>query len=244
MRIGLFVACVTDSLFPATARATLHLLERLGHQVLFPQGQTCCGQVHHTSGYRREAMTLAARFADVFSGCDLVVTPSASCAAMVRRAYPRFATRDPAVARAPRVLELTEFLVDVADTVDVGAYFPYRVTYQPTCQAPRSPRGDERPLRLLRAVRGLELVELPRAGECCGFGGAFAWKNADTSVAIVADRLRDIGQSGAEVVCASDDACLTQISGALSRLRGAVRALHIAEVLAATEAGPAPAGGR
>lgn len=234
LRVGLFVSCVTDSLLPGTARATVGLLERLGYRVVYPRAQTCCGQMHYTSGYRREAATLAARFAQVFAGCDLVVTPSASCAAMVRTGYPRLRDRAPAAAEAPRVLELTEFLIDVADTVDVGAYFPYRVTYHPTCQALRGLRVADRPTRLLSSVRGLELVELPHAAECCGFGGAFAWKNADTSVAMVADKVRHIWDSGAEVVCAADDACLTQISGALSRLRGGVRTCHIAEILAST----------
>ncbi|MBV2363371.1 (Fe-S)-binding protein [Streptomonospora nanhaiensis] len=233
MRIGLFVACLTDTLFPGTARATVRVLERLGYEVVFPREQTCCGQAHHTSGYRREAAALAARFASVFARCDLVVTPSASCAAMVRTGYPRLAERERRAEEVPRVLELTEFLVDVAGVTDVGATFPHRVTYHPTCQSLRALKVGDRPLRLLRAVRGLELAELPAAEECCGFGGTFAWKNADTSVAIVADKVRHIGETGAEVVCAVDDACLTQISGAMSRLRGGVRTLHLAEILAA-----------
>ncbi|MDA0564565.1 (Fe-S)-binding protein [Streptomonospora sp. S1-112] len=232
MRIGLFVACLTDTLFPGTARATVRVLERLGYDVVFPREQTCCGQAHHTSGYRREAAALAGRFASVFARCDLVVTPSASCAAMVRTGYPRLAERERRLARVPRVLELSEFLVDVAGVTDVGATFPHRVTYHPTCQSLRALKVGDRPLRLLRAVRGLELAELPAAEECCGFGGTFAWKNADTSVAIVADKVRHIGETGAEVVCAVDDACLTQISGAMSRLRGGVRTLHLAEILA------------
>ncbi|MFW5417537.1 (Fe-S)-binding protein [Nocardiopsis sp. CNT-189] len=240
MRVGLFVACLTDAVFPETGRAAVRLLRRLGCAVVYPQEQTCCGQAHHTSGYRREATGLAARFAEVFDGCELVVTPSASCAAMVRDHYPALAGREPRIARAPRTLELTEFLVDVLGAVDVGASFPHRVAYHPACQALRSLRTGDRPLRLLREVRGLELVELPGAEECCGFGGAFAWKNADTSVAMVADKVRRIGGSGAEVVCSDDDACLMQIGGALSRLRGGVRAVHLAEILAET----APAPGR
>ncbi|MUL44198.1 (Fe-S)-binding protein [Streptomonospora sp. PA3] len=232
MRIGLFVACLTDTLYPGTARATVRVLERLGYTVRFPREQTCCGQAHHTSGYRREAAALAGRFADVFAGCDLVVTPSASCAAMVRTGYPHLARREPRAGRVPRVLELSEFLVDVAGVTDVGASFPHRVTYHPTCQSLRALEVGDRPLRLLRAVRGLELAELPAAEECCGFGGTFAWKNADTSVAIVADKVRHIGETRAEVVCAVDDACLAQIGGALSRLRGGARPLHLAEILA------------
>ncbi|GAB3442647.1 (Fe-S)-binding protein [Streptomonospora sediminis] len=242
MRIGLFVSCLTDTLYPATARATVRVLERLGYTVIFPREQTCCGQAHYSSGYRREAASLAGRFAEVFAECDLVVTPSASCAAMVRTGYPRLAERDARAGRAPRVLELTEFLVDVAGVTDVGASFPHRVTYHPACQSLRSLGVGDRPVRLLRAVRGLELAELPAAEECCGFGGTFAWKNADTSVAIVADKVRHIGETGAEVVCAVDDACLTQIDGALSRLRGGARTLHLAEILASGDGARAGAG--
>jgi L-lactate dehydrogenase complex protein LldE len=232
VRVGLFVACVTDSLMPSSARATVHLLRRLGHRVEFPPEQTCCGQFHHTTGYRREAAHLAQRFARVFRRCEVVVTPSASCSAMVRSGYPRLAEHAPAVAGLPPVYELTEFLVDVAGVVDVGARFAHRVTYHPTCQSLRGLNLGDRPLKLLSAVRGLDLVELPGARECCGFGGAFAWKNADVSVAMVADKVRGIWESGAEVVCAADDACLLQVNGALSRLSGGVRTRHIAEILA------------
>ncbi|MEU5883834.1 (Fe-S)-binding protein [Spirillospora sp. NPDC047279] len=239
MRVRLFVACFNDALFPGTGRAVTELLERLGHEVEFPVEQTCCGQMHWTTGYHREAADLARRFTGVF-GADVVVTPSASCAATVRDAYPRLARSagDPALAEAAAglaVYELSEFLVDVLGVVDVGAYFPHRVTYQPTCQSLRSLRVGDRPLRLLRAVKGLELVDLPAADECCGFGGAFAMKNADLSVAMVADKVRHIRDTAADVVCAADNSCLTHIGGALSRLRGGVRVMHLAEILAGTE---------
>ncbi|MDN3359469.1 (Fe-S)-binding protein [Actinomadura sp. DC4] len=228
MRIAVFVTCWGDALFPATGRAVVGLLEHLGHEVTFEAAQTCCGQLHWTTGYHPEATALARRFAEIFRGHDVVVTPSASCAATVRTAYPRM---DPALAGLP-VCELSELLIDVLGVTDVGASYPHRVTYQPTCQSLRALGVGDRPLRLLRAVRDLELAELPDAGECCGFGGAFAMKNADMSVAMVADTIARIHETGADVVCATDDSCLTHIGGALSRLRSGVRAVHLAEILA------------
>ncbi|GAA1799123.1 (Fe-S)-binding protein [Actinomadura chokoriensis] len=241
MRVALSVACFDDALFPDAGRAVTVLLERLGHDVVFPSGQTCCGQIHWSAGYHREAADLARAYTAAFAGGDVVVATSASCAAAVRDAYPRLAraARDPGLARAAEglaVYELTEFLVDVLGVTDVGAYFPHRVTYHPSCQSLRTLRAGDRPLRLLRAVRGIDLVELPNAEECCGFGGAFAMKNADVSVAMVADKVRHIRGTGADVVCAVDDSCLAHIGGALSRLRAGVRTLHLAEILAS--AGP------
>ncbi|GAA2168781.1 (Fe-S)-binding protein [Actinomadura napierensis] len=242
MRVALFVACFDDALFPATGKAVTALLERLGHEVSYPPGQTCCGQVHWTTGYHREAAGLARAFTAAFDGAGVIVAPSASCAAAVREAYPRIAraARDPALARAAEelaVYELTEFLVDVLGVTDVGAYFPHRVAYHPSCQSARTLGVADRPLRLLRAVKGLDLVDLPAADECCGFGGAFAMKNADVSVAMVADKVRHVRDTGADVVCAVDNGCLAHIGGALSRLRGGVRVMHLAEILAGT--GPA-----
>ncbi|WP_030168556.1 (Fe-S)-binding protein [Spirillospora albida] len=246
MRVALFVSCFDDAMFPGTGRAAAAVLERLGHEVVYPPGQTCCGQMHWTTGYRQEAARLARAFTEVFTGADAVVAPSASCAAAVRADHPRIARAagDPGLARAAEGLavhEFTEFLVDVLGVADVGAVFPHRVTYQPVCRADRLLATGDRPLRLLRAVRGLDLVEMPGAGECCGFGGAFAMKNADVSVAMVADKVGHIRDTGAEFVCAADNGCLAHIGGALSRLRGGVRVLHLAEILAATRGQGVPA---
>jgi L-lactate dehydrogenase complex protein LldE len=248
MHVGLFISCFDDALFPGTGAALVALLERLGHKVTFEPEQTCCGQLHWTTGYHREAAGLARRFAEVgkrlLSENDVVVTPSASCAAMVRGSYARIVPEpddhagnggSPSSGSWPdNVYELSEFLVDVANMTDVGAYFPHRVTYHPTCHALRALRVGDRPSRLLRAVGGIDLVDLPAAEECCGFGGTFAMKNADVSVAIVADKLRHIRETGADVVCAVDNSCLTHIGGALSRLRSGVRVMHLAEILAET----------
>jgi L-lactate dehydrogenase complex protein LldE len=243
MRVALFITCVNDTLFPETGRATVTLLERLGHEVAFPFEQTCCGQMHANSGYGREALPLMERFLDVFESAayDAIVTPSGSCAAMVRDQYPllaqeegdlRLLTRVNAIGE--RVFELTEFVADELGVDDVGASFPHRVTYHPACHSLRALGIGDAPLRLLRNVRGIDLVELPDRESCCGFGGTFAVKNADTSTAMLDDKLAAVGKSGAEIVCAADNSCLLHIGGGLSRRGSRVRTMHIAEILAAT----------
>jgi L-lactate dehydrogenase complex protein LldE len=245
MRIALFITCVNDLVYPRTGRAVTALLERLGHEVVFPAEQTCCGQLHANSGYRAEAVPLVRRFVDVFSGFDAVVAPSGSCVAMVRDSYPGLAAGDGSLSAAvqaltPRVYELSELLVDVLGVVDVGATFPHRVTYHPTCHGLRMLRLGDRPLRLLREVAGIDLVELPGAEECCGFGGTFAMKNAAVSGAMLADKCGQIASTRAEYVVAADNSCLAHIGGGLSRSRaptlgGApIRPIHYAEILAGT----------
>jgi L-lactate dehydrogenase complex protein LldE len=230
VRVALFVTCLTDTLFPETGIAVVRLLERLGHEVEFPGAQTCCGQMHLNTGYRSEAVALARRFAQVFARAEVVVAPSASCVATVRHEYPRL---DPSLAAlGSRVFELSEFLVERLAVEDVGAEFRHRVAYHPTCHSLRVLRLGDRPLRLLRAVRGLELVDLPQADECCGFGGTFAVKNPDTSAAILEDKVRSLLAVRAEACTAADNSCLLHIGGALSRQRTGVRVLHLAEILA------------
>jgi L-lactate dehydrogenase complex protein LldE len=250
MRVALFLTCVNDTLYPDTGRAVVRLLTRLGVEVDFPMDQTCCGQAHLNTGYRREAEPLARRFAEVFGGYEAVVTPSGSCGAMVRESYPRMGERARAEGRGgslaaavapvvPKTFELTEFLVDVLGVTDVGAFYPHTVTYHPTCHGLRSLGLGDRPSRLLRAVKGLELVELPGAEECCGFGGTFAVKNPDVSAAMGADKVRSAVATGAEVLCAADNSCLMHIGGTMARLGVGTRPVHIAEILASTEAEPA-----
>ena len=242
MRIALFITCFNDTLFPETGRATVRVLEHLGHTVEFPLEQTCCGQMHYNTGYQREALPLVRRFVQVFGEAEVVVAPSASCVGMVREFYPKAAAdvgdrtlAADIAALVPRVFELSEFLVHRLGVVDVGAYYPHRVTYHPTCHSLRVLRVGDAPLRLLRAVRGIDLVELPQAEECCGFGGTFAIKNADTSMAMLSDKLRCVLDTRAEVCAAADNSCLMQIGGALHRQRTGVRAVHLAEILAARE---------
>jgi L-lactate dehydrogenase complex protein LldE len=238
MRVTLFVTCLTDTVAPEAGIAVVRILERVGHEVEFPPAQTCCGQMHLNTGYRTEGRSLARRFLRVFADAELVVAPSASCVGTVRELYPTLADGDEAMAReiealVPRVFELSELLAGRFGLEDVGATFPHRVTYHPTCHSLRVLRSGDAPYRLLRAVRDLELVELPEATECCGFGGTFAVKNADTSAAILADKVRCVLDTGADVCTASDSSCLLQIGGALSRLGTGVRTAHLAEILAA-----------
>jgi L-lactate dehydrogenase complex protein LldE len=242
VRIALFVTCLVDGLFPDVGRATVTLLERLGHEVVFPDRQTCCGQMHTNTGYQREALPLVRHHVETFEAYDVVVAPSGSCVGSVRHQHAMVADRagdtalaDRATAVAARTFELSELLVDVLGVEDVGAHFPHRVTYHPTCHSLRMLHVADKPLRLLRAVRGIDLVELPDADQCCGFGGTFAIKNADTSTAMLADKMRHVLGTGAEVVSAGDSSCLMHIGGGLSRLRSGTRTLHLAEILASTE---------
>jgi L-lactate dehydrogenase complex protein LldE len=241
VRVALFVTCLADTLFPDVGKATVRLLERLGHQVEFPPAQTCCGQMHVNTGYLRDALPLVRHYAEVFGGYEAVVVPSGSCTGSVRHQHAMVARRygDDELARraedvASRTFELSEFLVDVLGREDVGAYYPHRVTYHPTCHSLRLLRVGDRPLRLLRHVSGLDLVDLPDADVCCGFGGTFAVKNADVSTAMLADKMRSVLATRAEVCTAGDSSCLMHIGGGLSRLNAGTRTVHLAEILAST----------
>jgi L-lactate dehydrogenase complex protein LldE len=223
VRIALFITCIGDAVRPEVGRATTAVLERLGHEVVFPAEQTCCGQMHFNSGYRSDGERLARRFSEIFGEFDVIVSPSSSCVGTMREYDP---TLD------GRLFELSELLVAKLGVTDVGASFSHRVAYHPTCHSLRVTRAGDAPLRLLADVEGLELVDLPDATECCGFGGTFALKNAETSTAMVSDKCAAIAASGASVVTAVDSSCLLQIGGRLSREGSPVRALHLAEILA------------
>jgi L-lactate dehydrogenase complex protein LldE len=211
------------------ARATVGVLERAGVDVEFPAEQTCCGQLHFNAGHVEEATALARRFVDVFRPYDAVVAPSGSCAAHVRTQV-RELTHG--AGPALRTWELSHYLVDELGAVDVGSRFRGSVTYHPTCHSLRLLRLGDRPLRLLGAVEGLQLLPLGESEECCGFGGTFAVKNADVSAAMLDAKLDHVVASGAEAVCACDASCLLHIRGGLRRRGSHVRALHLAEVLA------------
>jgi L-lactate dehydrogenase complex protein LldE len=243
MRIALFIACFNDTLFPETGRNMVELLERLGHEVSFPEEQTCCGQMHANAGYGEDARRLALRFLRVFSAedADAIVTPSASCALSARHELLALAASSPvervaahARAVAGRLFELSQFLVDELGVEDVGAHYPHRVVYHPTCHSLRMLAVGEAPMRLLRAVSGIQLRELADADSCCGFGGMFAVKNADVSAAMAADKVNAIVSSGAEVCTAVDNSCLLHLEGALRRQRTGVRVAHLADILAPT----------
>ena len=242
MRVALFITCFNDTLFPETGRATVEVLERLGVSVGFPLEQTCCGQIHFNTGYQREAIPLVRRFVEVFRSYEAVVSPSGSCVGMVRELFPMAAelVNDKQLLYeveelSTKVFELSEFLVNKLEVTDVGAYYPHRVTYHPTCHSLRMLKVGDAPLRLLENVRGIDFVELPEAQECCGFGGTFAVKNVDTSVAILSDKLRHVLDTEAEVCTAGDNSCLMHIGGGLMRQRAGIETVHLAEFLASIE---------
>src|ERR1700761_5735123 len=241
MRIALFATCLADTLYPQAAKATVRLLERLGHEVAFPAAQTCCGQMHVNTGHQRDALPLIRHYVDTFAGFEAIVAPSGSCTGSIRHQHAMVARRlgDSQLARragevAAATYELSELLVDVLGVTDVGSYFPHRVTYHPTCHSLRLLRVGDRPLRLLRNVAGIELVPLPDAESCCGFGGTFAVKNSDVSTAILADKMRNVLATGAEFCTAGDSSVLMHIGGGLARLRTGTRTVHLAEILAST----------
>ena len=237
MRVGLLVTCLVDALFPGVGRATIEVLRRAGVDVELPPAQTCCGQVFVNSGYPRQASALMRTTVAAFADCDAVVTASGSCAGTVRHQYATLAAGGAlaaeASALAARTYELSEFLVDQLGIIDVGARYPARVAYHPTCHSLRLLRVGDRPKRLLEHVEDLQLVELPEAQTCCGFGGTFAVKNSDTSAAMLADKVaRDLRQRR---VCALRFGRL--LPHAHRRWSGpgagAPRTVHLAEILAA-----------
>ena len=241
MRVALYVTCLVDGLFPDVGKATVRLLRRLGCGVEVPLEQTCCGQMHINTGYPKAALPLIRNEVAAFAGYDAVVLPSGSCTGSVRHQHAELAEAagDDELAAAVRDLagrsyELSEFLVDVLGVTDVGAYYPHRVTYHPTCHSLRLLGVGDRPLRLLREVAGIDLVELPQAESCCGFGGTFALKNAGVSTAMLADKMRAVLDTRAEVCSAGDSSCLMHIGGGLGRLRAGVRTVHLAQILAST----------
>ena len=244
LRVALFATCVNDVMFPSTPKAVVAVLERLGCTVEFPLEQTCCGQMFTNTGYFDAAVPDVRNYVKAFSGYDYIVGPSGSCVGAVRHQYPMLAehAKDRALlAEVERVVartyDFTELLVDVLGVTDVGAYFPHRVTYHPTCHSVRVAKVGDRPYQLLAKVKGLELVPLRAADQCCGFGGTFSVKNPDVSVAMGADKARHVLETGAEYLITGDNACLMHIGGLLHRQNSGVKPIPLAEVLAQTEGG-------
>jgi L-lactate dehydrogenase complex protein LldE len=243
MRVSLFITCYNDTLFPNTGKAAVQVLERLGHEVEFRPAQSCCGQMHWNTGYMREAFPLIRHFVEVFRDAEVICIPSSSCVAMIRDHYPKAALEsgdDRLIADVesilPRVYEFSEFLVKRLGIEDVGATYPHRVTYHASCHSLRSLHLGDIPFRLLRAVRGIDLVDLQGLDQCCGFGGTFAIKNAEVSSAMLADKVLSVLNTGAEVLTAVDNSCLMHVYGSLHRQRTYTRMAHLAEILA-SEAG-------
>jgi len=242
MRASLFITCYNDTLYPETGRAVVSLLERLGVELDFHPKQTCCGQMHSNTGFRGEAFCQAKRFIKMYQDAESVVIPSSSCVAMIREQYPTLIHElgnkellKQYEAVLPRIYELSEFLVDKLGVEDVGAYFPHRVTYHASCHSLRGLHLGEKPLRLLRKVKGIDLVELPNIDRCCGFGGTFSVKNAEVSSAMLTAKLQDLLSTKAEFATAVDNSCLMHQGGALHRQYAGMKTIHLAEILASTE---------
>jgi len=245
MKITLFITCYNDTLFPETGKAVTHVLERLGHEVVFPSEQTCCGQMHFNTGYRSQAYWLARRLLRQFEDAEVVCIPSSSCMATLREAYSELAVEngDAAMTEAlesflPRCFEFTELLVDKLGMPDTGSYFPHRVTYHASCHGLRTLRLGDKPVRLLKSVRGLELLPLAGTEQCCGFGGTFAIKNAEVSGAMLSEKARAVQNTTAEICTAVDNSCLMHLNGFFHRQYSGTRTMHLAEILACTEANP------
>ena len=247
MKISLFITCYNDTLFPDTGKAVVRLLERLGHSISFPAAQTCCGQMHVNTGYWDEALPLLPRFVAQFQDSDAVVVPSSSCVAHMREHYPKMAQQLESSSAdyrglaaeverlLPRVWEFSELLTKRLGITDVGAYFPHRVTVHPSCHGLRVLQLGDGPASLLRAVRGIELVELPCSERCCGFGGTFAIKNAAVSSAMLEEKIVSVLGTGADICTAADNSCLMHIRGGLHRQGSDIRTMHLAEILASEE---------
>lgn len=240
-RVSLMVTCLGDLFYPEVGVRIVRLLRRLGVEVDFPAGQTCCGLPLFNSGYHAEAARVAARTVEVFAGDGDVVVPSGSCAWMVRHEYPTLvppARRALAQALAARTRELSQYLVSVLGVTRFRSAVAGRLTYHDSCHLLRGLGESESPRRLLRDLEGAEFVELAGHDECCGFGGSFAVRLPEVSAAIVERKLGQIEASGADCVVACDAGCLLQIAGALARRGSRVQARHLAEVLE-PDGGPA-----
>ncbi|MDO5747277.1 MAG: (Fe-S)-binding protein [Actinomycetaceae bacterium] len=250
MKIALFATCISDVMFPQASQATVHLLRRLGHTVVFPESQGCCGQMHINTGYYPESIPLIKNHVETFMPVldgtwDAIVVPSGSCTGSIRHQQ-QLVAEDAglrklahyAQAIASRTYELSELLVDVLGTDDVGAYFPHRVTYHPTCHSMRIAKVADKPYRLLQNVGGIDFVPLPEEASCCGFGGTFALKNKDVSTAMLAKKMANVVSTKAEILVAGDYSCLMHIGGGLSRIHSGIRIMHLAEVLAGSQDNP------
>ncbi len=235
MRVSLFIPCLTDQFFPRVGINLFKILKRAGAEVDYPEEQTCCGQPAFNSGYHAEAVELALRFLQVFQGSDYIVAPSGSCVSMVKIFYPEILKDQGALEGFHRIVsktyEFSDFLVNVMKVTDLGVHFPHRVTYHDACHLLRELKIKNEPRELIRNVGGIELVEMGRAEDCCGFGGTFSVKYPDISTSMAADKVESIAQSGAEYVVANDSSCLMQIAGYLSRNGIAAKPLHLADLL-------------
>lgn len=251
LRIALFATCIVDAMYPRVAHATVAVLERLGHTVLFPEGQACCGQMHVNSGHFSEGRKVIENHVRAFEAeeYDVAVAPSGSCTASVRHQQPMIAERfgdadlaERAVCIGNKTLELSQLLVDVLGITDaeeqLGSWFPHSLTYHPSCHGARLLRLGDRQERLLKSVGGIDYRPLGESDQCCGFGGTFSVKNSDVSAAMLADKTARIAETGALGCSGGDASCLMHIGGGLARQGTGLHTYHLAEILASTREQP------
>ncbi|HEY3365397.1 MAG TPA: (Fe-S)-binding protein [Symbiobacteriaceae bacterium] len=236
MKVSLFVTCLADHFFPEVGEAVVHLLRRHGVSVDFPAGQTCCGQPAWNTGEQETARAMAAHYIRTFENSEYVVMPSGSCGGHIRYYYPQMFKDDKAmfakaVAVSEKSYEFTEFMVKVLGVTDVGARFKAKATYHSSCHMTRELGVRDEPLAMLRAVRDLELVDMPRADLCCGFGGAFSVKMPEISTAMADEKLGHVASTKADVLVGADGACLMHMAGRAERIGMNVRTMHIAQLL-------------
>ncbi len=235
MRVGLFIPCYVDQFYPNVAKASLELLEKYGIEVVYPMSQTCCGQPMANSGYERYGKESSELFLKNFGDFEYIVAPSGSCTLHVKEHV------IPHEAGAPKIYELCEFLTDVLKVEDISATFPHKVGLHSSCHGLRglrlakcSERMDQefnKPLSLLNKVKNIQMVELDRKDECCGFGGTFAVAEEAVSVAMGKDRIADHKKNGVEVITGADMSCLMHLEGLLKREKSPIKIKHIAEIL-------------
>ncbi|ULO05594.1 (Fe-S)-binding protein [Paenibacillus sp. 19GGS1-52] len=235
MKVSMFITCVSDAVYPQVGEAMLRLLARYGVRLDFPEVQTCCGQPAFNSGYWDEARQAALTILRAFESSDFVIAPSGSCTGMLHH-FPKLFEDDPVnLAKAldlqRKAYEFSQFMVQVLGLTDLGAVFPHRVTYHPSCHGTRILGIREEPLLLMQNVRAMELIPLPFAEDCCGFGGTFAIKMADISGAMVTEKSDHILETEAEILTGLDMGCLMNIAGNLRYRRQPVRVMHLAELL-------------
>ncbi len=245
MRVGLFIPCYIDQFYPNVAQATLRLLQRLDYDIHYPLDQTCCGQPMANSGMERDAIKTYRNFARNFKNLDFIVAPSGSCVLHVREHYAILEQSEEITQLRTRVFELSEFLVDIVQIDRLNSFFPHKVGFHPSCHALRGMRiqrssetvGEDfsKTRQLLKKVRGLELVDIDRVDECCGFGGTFSVIEEDVSVSMGNDRIADHIRNGAEVITGNDMSCLMHLEGLIKRQGLDIEVKHISEILIGDE---------
>ncbi|MCP1306265.1 (Fe-S)-binding protein [Paenibacillus tyrfis] len=236
MRVSLFITCLADQIYPEVGESVVRLLHRYGCEVDFPQMQTCCGQPAYNSGYQDDAREVARNLIRAFEHSDYVVSPSGSCTGMVHHYYPQLFENEPKwKAKAEKLIgktyEFSQFLVNVLGVKDLGAVYEGKATYHPSCHAMRLLGVREEPGELLAHIEGLELIELPRKEDCCGFGGTFAVKMADMSEAMVCEKAANVCATNTDLLIGTDMGCLMNIGGRLNKENKPVRVMHLAQLL-------------